>query len=70
MRHTTQATCNQRHTRHEFSAAQARKPKVCSNCHNGVDHNEFEAFMLSRHGIIRLVGAIMLETNDERSHAI
>lgn len=52
MCHTTQATCNQCHTRHEFSAAQARKPEVCSNCHNGVDHNEFENYMLSRHGII------------------
>ncbi|PKQ11263.1 MAG: hydroxylamine reductase [Alphaproteobacteria bacterium HGW-Alphaproteobacteria-1] len=56
MCHTTQATCNQCHTRHEFSAAQARKPEVCSNCHNGVDHNEFEAFMLSRHGIIYQTG--------------
>lgn len=52
MCHTTQATCNQCHTRHDFSAAQARKPEVCSNCHNGVDHNEFEAYMLSRHGIV------------------
>ncbi|PKP73681.1 MAG: hydroxylamine reductase [Alphaproteobacteria bacterium HGW-Alphaproteobacteria-6] len=56
MCHTTQATCNQCHTRHEFSVAQARKPEVCSNCHNGVDHNEFEAFMLSRHGIIYQTG--------------
>src|SRR5699024_5245831 len=51
MCHTLQTTCNQCHTRHEFSAAQARKPEVCSNCHNGVDHNEFENYMLSRHGI-------------------
>lgn len=52
MCHTTQATCNQCHTRHEFSAAQARKPEMCANCHNGVDHNEFENYMMSRHGLI------------------
>jgi hydroxylamine dehydrogenase len=52
MCHTTQNTCNSCHTRHEFSAAQARKPEACSTCHNGVDHNEFEAFMLSKHGVV------------------
>ncbi len=52
MCHTTQATCNQCHTRHEFSAAQARRPEMCANCHNGVDHNEFENYMMSRHGLI------------------
>ncbi len=52
MCHTTQTTCNQCHTRHEFSAAQARKPEMCANCHNGVDHNEFENYMMSRHGLI------------------
>ncbi len=52
MCHTTQATCNQCHTRHEFAAAQARRPEMCANCHNGVDHNEFENYMMSRHGLI------------------
>jgi hydroxylamine dehydrogenase len=50
--HTTQNTCNQCHTRHEFSAAEARRPEVCANCHNGVDHNEYENYLLSRHGIL------------------
>ncbi|RIK85107.1 MAG: hydroxylamine reductase [Hyphomicrobiales bacterium] len=50
--HTMQNTCNSCHTRHEFSAAEARKPETCSTCHNGVDHNEFEAFSLSKHGVI------------------
>jgi hydroxylamine dehydrogenase len=50
--HTTQNTCNQCHTRHEFSAAEARQPEVCANCHNGVDHNEYENYLLSRHGIL------------------
>lgn len=50
--HTMQNTCNSCHTRHEFSAAEARKPETCSTCHNGVDHNEFEAFSLSKHGVV------------------
>lgn len=50
--HTMQNTCNSCHTRHEFSAAEARKPEACSTCHNGVDHNEFEAFSLSKHGVV------------------
>lgn len=55
--HTTQNTCNQCHTRHEFSAAEARRPEVCANCHNGVDHNEYENYLLSRHGIIYQIAA-------------
>ena len=51
MCHTNQNKCDNCHGRHEFSAVEARKPQACSTCHNGVDHNEFEAFMLSRHGV-------------------
>ena len=50
--HTSQNTCNSCHTRHEFSAVEARKPETCSTCHNGVDHNEHEAYMLSKHGVV------------------
>jgi len=50
--HTAQNTCNSCHTRHEFSAVEARKPETCAMCHNGVDHNEFEAYMYSKHGTI------------------
>lgn len=50
--HTTQNTCNSCHTRHEFSAVEARKPQACALCHNGVDHNEFENYMLSKHGTV------------------
>ena len=50
--HTTQNTCNSCHTRHEFSAVEARKPQTCATCHNGVDHNEFENYMLSKHGTV------------------
>lgn len=50
--HTLQNTCNSCHTRHEFSTVEARKPQACATCHNGVDHNEFEAYMVSKHGVV------------------
>jgi hydroxylamine dehydrogenase len=50
--HTTQTACSSCHTRHEFSAVEARKPEACAICHNGVDHNEFENYKLSKHGTI------------------
>jgi hydroxylamine dehydrogenase len=52
MCHYQQNKCDGCHTRHTFSAAEARKPEACATCHNGVDHNEFENYMLSKHGVI------------------
>lgn len=52
MCHTNQNSCTNCHSRHEFSLVQARKPEACSVCHNGVDHNEFENYLLSKHGIL------------------
>ncbi len=48
--HYQQNKCDGCHTRHSFSVAEARQPEACSTCHNGADHNEFENFMLSKHG--------------------
>lgn len=48
--HYQQNKCDGCHTRHTFSVVEARQPEACSTCHNGVDHNEFENFMLSKHG--------------------
>lgn len=50
MCHTNQPKCDNCHTRHEFSTVEARKPEACATCHNGVDHNEFEQYMYSKHG--------------------
>ena len=50
--HSTQNKCDGCHTRHTFSAAEARKPEACSTCHNGIAHNEYENYMLSKHGSI------------------
>ena len=52
MCHYQQNKCDGCHTRHSFSAAEARMPEACATCHNGVDHNEFENFMMSKHGAI------------------
>ena len=50
--HINQNKCDTCHTRHEFSTVEARKPEACSICHNGVDHNEFENYLLSKHGTL------------------
>jgi len=52
MCHYQQNKCDGCHTRHSFSAAEARQPEACSTCHNGADHNEFENFMMSKHGTV------------------
>lgn len=50
--HYSQNKCDGCHTRHSFSVVEARQPEACATCHNGVDHNEFENYMLSKHGTI------------------
>ncbi|HYE34720.1 multiheme c-type cytochrome [Methylocaldum sp.] len=54
MCHYQQNKCDGCHTRHTFSAAEARQPEACSTCHNGVDHNEWENYLLSKHGTVYL----------------
>jgi hypothetical protein len=46
------------HSRHKFSAAEARQPNSCNNCHLGPDHPMKEVFESSVHGHI-------FETNEE-----
>lgn len=50
MCHTNQNKCDSCHTRHEFSAAESRQPEACATCHSGVDHNNWEAYSMSKHG--------------------
>ena len=59
MCHYQQNKCDGCHTRHTFSAAEARKPEACATCHNGVDHNEFENYLLSKHGTIYQTSGIV-----------
>jgi len=46
------------HSRHKFSAAEARNPAACTNCHLGPDHPDKEIFESSVHGHI-------FDTNEE-----
>jgi hydroxylamine dehydrogenase len=51
MCHTNQNKCDNCHTRHEFSVANSRKPEACGYCHSGADHNNWEAYNGSQHGL-------------------
>ena len=56
--HTNQNKCDGCHTRHEFSAAESRKPEACATCHSGVDHNNWEAYSMSKHGkVVSMMGS-------------
>jgi hypothetical protein len=44
--------CDSCHTRHRFSAAEARKPQACQTCHMGFDHPQWEMYSTSKHGTI------------------
>ncbi len=43
--------CSACHTRHQFSAAQARAPENCGKCHLGPDHPQKEVYEESKHNI-------------------
>jgi len=44
--------CDSCHTRHKFSAAEARKPEACATCHMGFDHPQWEMYNTSKHGVV------------------
>lgn len=46
--------CDSCHTRHLFSAAEARRPEACATCHMGFDHPQWEMYSTSKHGIVYL----------------
>ncbi len=47
----SEGSCAACHSRHEFSAAQARAPDTCGKCHMGPDHPQIEIYNESKHGI-------------------
>ncbi|MCP5024504.1 MAG: hydroxylamine oxidoreductase [bacterium] len=47
----TEGSCAACHSRHTFSAAQARHPDTCGKCHMGPDHPQKEIYEESKHGI-------------------
>lgn len=47
----SRGSCTACHSRHKFSAAQARNPENCGKCHMGPDHPQIEIYNESKHGI-------------------
>ncbi len=47
----SEGACTACHSRHQFSAAQARTPDTCGKCHMGPDHPQIEIYNESKHGI-------------------
>ncbi|MFB0565255.1 MAG: multiheme c-type cytochrome [Candidatus Aminicenantaceae bacterium] len=45
------ASCDACHTRHMFSAQEARQPQACQTCHMGFDHPQWEMYSSSKHGV-------------------
>jgi cytochrome c553 len=45
------ASCDSCHTRHTFSAEEARQPQACQTCHMGFDHPQWEMYSSSKHGV-------------------
>lgn len=47
----SEGSCAACHSRHSFSAWQARHPDACGKCHMGPDHPQKEIYEESKHGI-------------------
>lgn len=47
----SEGSCSACHSRHSFSAEQARHPDNCGKCHMGPDHPQKEIYEESKHGI-------------------
>jgi hypothetical protein len=47
--------CQNCHTRHAFSTAEAREPEACQTCHMGFDHAQWEMWSTSKHGVAYLL---------------
>ena len=45
------SSCDSCHTRHVFSADEARTPQACRTCHMGMDHPQWEMYSSSKHGV-------------------
>jgi hypothetical protein len=50
--HKNMSICDNCHSRHLFSAAEARRPEACSPCHMGPDHPDWESYEHSKWGTI------------------
>ncbi len=48
--HSVATKCDSCHTRHRFSAAEARRPEACLSCHSGPPHPDDDSYFASAHG--------------------
>jgi hydroxylamine dehydrogenase len=48
----TIGNCTACHARHLTSAALAREPRTCGQCHMGPDHSQIEIYEESKHGVL------------------
>jgi hydroxylamine dehydrogenase len=48
--HSVAEKCDSCHTRHRFSAAEARRPEACMTCHSGPPHPDDDTYFASAHG--------------------
>jgi hydroxylamine dehydrogenase len=49
--HRQGGSCDACHTRHTFSAEEARQPQACQTCHQGDDHQNYAIWEGSKHGV-------------------
>ena len=52
--HSVASKCDSCHSRHLFSAAEARRPEACITCHSGPPHPDDETYFNSKHGELYL----------------
>lgn len=59
--------CQNCHTRHAFSKAEAAEPEACMTCHTGFDHAQWEMWSGSKHGVTYLMNRTINPENRERA---
>lgn len=62
----SEGSCAACHSRHSFSAAQARYPDTCGKCHMGPDHPQKEIYEESKHGIAFFANADKMNLDSEK----
>lgn len=62
----SEGACTACHTRHSFSAAQARTPDTCGKCHMGPDHPQLEIYNESKHGIVYRANVDKMNLDSEK----
>ncbi len=59
--------CQNCHTRHAFSKAEAKEPEACQTCHMGFDHPQWEMWSGSKHGVTYLMNRTIDPANKDRA---